>query len=49
MDMKSVLIILEIVMLILELIKKGLGESDVIDIVSSEYDVDISFIKSFFK
>ncbi|WP_160295176.1 MULTISPECIES: hypothetical protein [unclassified Clostridium] len=47
--MKSVLIILEIVMLILELIKKGLGESDVIDIVSSEYDVDISFIKSFFK
>lgn len=47
--MKNILIIVQIVMLILELIKKGLEENDVIDIVSSEYDVDISFIKSFFK
>ena len=47
--MKNILIIVEIVMLILELIKKGLEESDIIDIVSSEYDVSSSFIKSFFK
>ncbi|HBZ6636979.1 hypothetical protein NE172_06935 [Clostridium botulinum] len=47
--MKNILIIVQIVMLILELIKRGLEESEVIDILSSEYDVDISFIKSFFK
>ena len=47
--MKSVLIIMQIVMLILELIKKGLEESEIIDIVSSEYDISSSFIKSFFK
>lgn len=47
--MKNILIIVQIVMLILGLIKKGLEESDVIDIVSSEYELDISFIKSFFK
>lgn len=47
--MKNILIIVEIVLLILELIKKGLEEDEVIDIVSSEYDVSSSFIKSFFK
>lgn len=47
--MKSILIIMQIVMLILELIKKGLEESEIIDIVSSEYDISSSFIKSFFK
>ncbi|MDU1006318.1 MAG: hypothetical protein E7A63_14795 [Clostridium butyricum] len=47
--MKSVLIIMQIVMLILQLIKKGLEESEIIDIVSSEYDISSSFIKSFFK
>lgn len=47
--MKNILIIVQIVILILELIKKGFEESEVIDIVSSEFDVSISFIKSFFK
>lgn len=47
--MKSILVMIQIVMLILDLIKKGLEESEVIDIVSSEYDVSINFIKSFFK
>ncbi|NOW85883.1 hypothetical protein B0H39_003764 [Clostridium beijerinckii] len=47
--MKDILTIVQIVMLILELIKKGFEESEVTDMVSSEYDVDISFIKSFFK
>lgn len=47
--MKDILTIVQIVVLILELIKKGFEESEVTDMVSSEYDVDISFIKSFFK
>ena len=47
--MENILIIMKIVMLILELIRKGLEESEIIDIVLSEYDVSSSFIKSFFK
>lgn len=47
--MKDILTIIQIVMLILELIKKGFEESEVTDIVSSEYNVSSSFIRSFFK
>lgn len=47
--MKDILTIIQIVTLILELIKKGFEESEVTDIVSSEYNVSSSFIRSFFK
>lgn len=47
--MNSIAIIMQIVILILELINKGLDEKEVIGIVSSEYNVSNKFIKNLFK
>lgn len=47
--MKSIAIIMQIVILILELINNGLDEKEIIGVVSSEYNVSNKFIKNLFK
>lgn len=47
--MKNIAILLQIMMLILELIKKGLDENEVIDIVASEFKVSSNFVRNIFK
>lgn len=47
--MNSIAIIMKIVILILELINKGLDEKEIIEVVSSEYNVTNKFIKNIFK
>lgn len=47
--MKNIVIIIQIAILILDLINKGLKENEIIGTVSSEYDVSNNFIKNLFK
>lgn len=47
--MNSIAIIMQIVILILELINKGLDEKEIIEVVSLEYNVSNKFIKNLFK
>lgn len=47
--MKNIVIVIQIAILILELINKGLEENEIIGIVSSEYDVSNNFIKNLLK
>ena len=47
--MKSIAIIIQIAILILELINKGLDEKEIIEVVSSEFNVSNKFIKNIFK
>lgn len=45
--MKNIVIIIQITILILELINKGLEKNEIIGIVSSEYNMSNNFIKKF--
>lgn len=47
--MNSIAIIIQIAILILELINKGLDEKEIIEVVSSEFNVSNKFIKNIFK
>lgn len=47
--MNSIAIIMQIVILILELINKGIDEKEIIEVVSSEYNVTNKFIQNLFK
>ena len=47
--MKNIVIIIQITILILDLINKGLEKNEIIGIVSSEYNVSNKFIKNLFK
>ncbi|WP_252235058.1 hypothetical protein [Clostridium sp. ZS1] len=46
--MKNILVIVQIVILILDLIKKGLEENEVISMVANEFDVSEEVIKRLF-
>lgn len=47
--MKNIILIIQIITTILELIARGLSESEAISNVSSAFDVSESFIRRFFK
>lgn len=46
--MKNILVIVQIVILILDLIKKGLEENDAISMAANQFDVSEEFIKRLF-
>lgn len=45
--MKNIVIIIQIAILILDLIRKGLSESDITETVISKFDVSQDFVKRF--
>ena len=45
--MKNIVIIIEIVILILDLIKDGLSESDITTVIMNKFDVSEEFVKRF--
>lgn len=47
--MKNIVIIIQITILILELIKEGLEENEIIGIVSSQYNTSNKIIKNLFE